>query len=213
MLKVYQMSIRPLLDEDVFMKQLELVQKQRRAKVLRFQYKEDRCRSLAAGLLIRIGLKQEGIQYDTVQIEETERGKPYCPGHEIYFNCSHSGDFAVAAFCSQKVGIDIECMDDRFQKETRIHSIAKRAFTEEERQLLEGMAEQERAMEFLRIWTRKESYAKAAGLGLGMEFSQINTLRMGHCHTELFRDESENAYVISICTMQKEEEPVFRFTE
>ena len=213
MLKVYQMSIRPLLDEDVFTKQLELVQKQRRAKVLRFKYQEDRCRSLAVGLLIRNGLQQEGIQYDVLQIEETERGKPYCPGSGIFFNCSHSGDFVVAAFCTQEVGIDIECPNDRFQKESRIHSIAKRAFTEEERLLLEGLEEQERVMEFLRIWTKKESYAKTVGLGLGMEFSQIDTLRMGNYHKKVFEDEFKDAYVISICTMQKEEEPVFQFIE
>ncbi len=215
MLKVYGMSIRPLLDEAEFQKGLELVQARRREKVLRLRHKNDQCRSLAAGLLIRQGFLREGIDYDAVSFGETEHGKPYCADCGIFFNCTHAGEFAAAVFGSREAGIDLECPGSRFRNGERLLAVAKRAFTGEEfKRITERDGdEEERMMEFLKIWTKKESYSKAAGLGLRMDFAGIDTLREGYYHTRICGGGETEPYVLSVCTLDEPEEPVFSFAE
>ncbi len=203
MLKIYQMCIRPLLEDAVFEEKLKQVNAKRREKALRYRSKEDRCRSLAAGLLIREGLLREGISYETAQFGDTEYGKPFLKDGAVHFNCSHSGDYAVAVFCSREVGIDVEhgarLLGEKGQ--TQMQRIAGRAFTANEREQLANRKGDARRREFLRLWTCKESYAKAAGLGLRMELSRIDTAKTGYFYTETI----ENDYVASVCTLEEPE--------
>lgn len=179
--KVYYARTGALSDGRAFEENLKLVQKQRRAKVLRCKNEADRRRSLAAGLLLRHGLREMGIAYETAVFGEDPCGKPYLmSAPALYFNLSHSGDYAACAFFSQEIGIDLECVSERFsgeKGESRMVRVADRIFSPQERAFVFGCAKQERASVFVKLWTRKECYAKACGAGIRMDFSSIDTLR------------------------------------
>ena len=85
-------------------------------------------------------------------------GKPCWEIQDLYFNLSHSGIYAACALSRLPVGIDIQQLTE--YKE----AISRRFFTPEEQAQLVQAEEKDRA--FTRLWTLKESYLKAKGLGL-----------------------------------------------
>lgn len=82
---------------------------------------------------------------------------------ELCFNLSHSADLALLAVAvGRDVGVDVERVDPRVE----IEALARRFFAPEERAALARLPGEERAREFFRIWTLKEAYLKALGVGL-----------------------------------------------
>lgn len=136
MLVVYTMNLEPLYEQNCFEKLLDTVKKERRTKVLRYKNKKDQARSLGAGLLLKAGLEDCGIRYDTFEIREGLHGKPQALSEDIQYNLSHSGDCAVCSIADAPVGVDIERLDrfdvgaDRTRRQCEL--IAKRCFQEKE---------------------------------------------------------------------------------
>lgn len=201
MIRVYGADVRPLLDEKLFAEKIRLVSSERKEKILRYRNKQDRCRSLAAGLLVREGVEEAGVSYEQAVVVAGEHGKPMLHTRQegksgggqmcfleggrkelLHFNLSHAGDYAVAVFATQPAGIDIEGK----YRIRNVDTLARRILTDREnvywqrfRAGLIGDGEEiqrELASELARIWTRKEAYAKAVGDGLSLEFSQIETV-------------------------------------
>jgi 4'-phosphopantetheinyl transferase len=95
----------------------------------------------------------------------TEQNKPYLdPGHgAIEFNVSHSGLHALLAFTrGRAVGVDVEAIRNDFDHE----ALARRFFSQPERNELAALPSSEKCSAFFRCWTRKEAYLKAHGAGL-----------------------------------------------
>ncbi len=132
----------------------------RREAIMKYKMEADRKRSLAAGLLIRDALIEQGKSQDDIVI--TDKGRPTIEGMD--FNVSHSGRYAVIAVSQDKVGCDIEHVKDRN------YSVAKRYFTEDELAWIENANNKEEA--FYRIWTARESYSKLTGEGILLEFNR-----------------------------------------
>lgn len=88
-------------------------------------------------------------------------GKPHLADATIFFNLSHSGDAALLAVTTvtPMIGVDIEQHGAR-----SIHEIAERFFSPDERNAVVGADDPAEA--FFAIWTRKEAFIKALGLGL-----------------------------------------------
>ena len=87
-------------------------------------------------------------------------GRPHCPLPDAPdINLSHTRDWlAVAVLRAGRVGVDLECTRRRVPGP----KVAERFFHPAERQTLQ--ADDPRT--FFRIWTRKEAWTKAIGLGL-----------------------------------------------
>lgn len=79
------------------------------------------------------------------------------------FNLSHSGDRAILAIAAAPVGVDIERGDRDLPDLDRLLDMTCAAA---ERAGLAGLAPARRRAAFFRLWTRKEAYCKAIGLGL-----------------------------------------------
>ncbi|MCQ2456481.1 MAG: 4'-phosphopantetheinyl transferase superfamily protein [Clostridia bacterium] len=103
-------------------------------------------------------LADHGIDYDEVIITVDENGKPSIPGSGLHFNLSHSDEKVLCAVSDRPVGCDVEKIEEIDIK------IAKRFFTEEEYKII--AVSDDSQTEFYRIWTMKESFSKAIGLGL-----------------------------------------------
>lgn len=101
-----------------------------------------------------------------VPLEADAHGKPHCPGGPA-FNISHSGELILLGLHgSRPVGVDVE----RLRPELDWPRLARRMFSESERQALERHPPSERAEAFLGAWCRLEARLKAQGTGLaGLE--------------------------------------------
>jgi 4'-phosphopantetheinyl transferase len=178
---IYYASIDPLSDAAYMEAKLQRVNMQRRAKILRCKKKEDRMRALAAGLLLRLGLEERGIEYETAIFAEDGAGKPILLSTpDFCYNISHSGNYAACAVWDRNLGLDIECISERFLGERGrclMNQVASHSFTAAERNALEKAGEDMRPEAFAKIWTAKESYAKYKGLGIAMDFSAIDTTK------------------------------------
>lgn len=162
-----------LADDALFARGLLWIPEERRAQIERLKSPDDRRRSLGAGLLLELGLRERdlsllaGVPGKTrVSISRGAFGKPYlAKRQELFFNLSHAGDYAAAVFTDCAAGIDVET-----KRQVR-SGLAERFFTEEEcAALLRG------EHDFFWFWTRKESYIKAVGEGMHLPLTDFCVL-------------------------------------
>jgi 4'-phosphopantetheinyl transferase len=89
-----------------------------------------------------------------------EAGGAGCP----QFNLSHSGDLCVIALSDLgPVGVDVEAVRERAHLERLVET---RLAAPEAKQIMR-LGGEARVRAFYRVWTRKEAYLKASGIGLG----------------------------------------------
>lgn len=179
MLKLYYANIGLLDDEQVFQRIFEKVNIQRREKILRCKQEKDKQRSLLVGYLLRKALEQEDIDYETSSISTLKNGKPVMiENSDLYFSLSHAGDYAACIISNYCVGVDIETKTKQLfleEKRDRLDIVAQKILTKREWELYNLTQKEEKIELFLQFWTRKESYSKADGRGLGIDLSQIET--------------------------------------
>ena len=103
------------------------------------------------------------------KFNENSHGKPtidpsqqQCP---LFFNISHSSGRIVLAIGKLNfIGVDIE----RNDKSRRMLQIANRYFSKDELEALKALPAAEQLVRFYDLWTLKEAYIKARGVGLGI---------------------------------------------
>lgn len=140
----------------------------------KYKRKQDVLRCIIARGTVRSVLSSMlSEKQDEIRIACNEHGKPILSDHPtLQFNLSHSGDqMLLGVSHTVQLGVDIEFID----KTTNVMQIAKRHYAEAECQSLEGCDDNSRAAEFFEIWTRKEAYIKATGLGLGHMLNKLPT--------------------------------------
>lgn len=99
-----------------------------------------------------------------------EHGKPRLVDDGIAFNLSHShGVAALAVAKDARIGIDIQFRDP----DVDMLAIARRFFAREEVDWLQSVDEGRRLDVFYRIWTLKEAYIKAIGVGMALPLSDF----------------------------------------
>ncbi|WP_347332219.1 4'-phosphopantetheinyl transferase family protein [Marinimicrobium locisalis] len=124
-------------------------------------------------LITRAALRASLSQYsDSVppkawQFERSARGKPrlsdQSPMNELSFNLSHSGDWlAIGVTVDNDIGVDLQ----HRQHQASLCELAQRFFSAEEAETLASLPEARQAEHFFRLWTLKEAYLKARGLGI-----------------------------------------------
>lgn len=163
MLNMYYANIELVKDPQVFEQWYNKMNEQRRDKILRCNNIEDKQRSLLAGILLEYGLENLSSSAN------------------IFSNISHSGDYVICAIADRKVGVDVENKFRRTFLESdkkRLAKVCEKCFTPGEKSCYFASEGQDSTTLFLKYWTRKESYSKFRGMGLAMDFSQIDTEAM-----------------------------------
>ena len=137
------------------------------------------CRAaLRAVLCNRLGCTNEQLTFGAFEF-----GKPYAVLHgdmaPVSFNVSHSGDHGLIALAAEGwVGVDVEERVARRNLDDLIETV----LSPDERAELESSDERIRLDGFLRLWTIKESLAKAVGIGVSLDLSDLEaplTMRRG----------------------------------
>ena len=143
-MKLYRINIHNFEDPLQNKRLLELVGTERRKKVIRYRMPDDRKRSLAAGLIIRKILNENGLSEDSLKY--SENGKPLADN--LFFNISHAGDYVVGVSSDREVGCDIEKIVDAPLE------VADRFFHLKEAEYIKSAEDKNRA--FFTLWTLKE---------------------------------------------------------
>ena len=196
MVKLYYAKITNLYDEKCFEEKIKQVKEKRQVRIFEYCQKKDRCRSLAASLLLKMALEREGICYDEVCFAQKTGGKPYLLLQSgLFFSLAHAQEMAVCVIADQEVGVDVE-REDRLtgKKEEQKLKIAKKMLTPEEWKLWKK--EEYRTETLISIWTKKESYVKMTGRGLTEKLMTIDTLSNAFYQQMLLDD----MYILSVCT-------------
>jgi len=123
------------------------------------------CRAVLR-LLLSVILK---IPPHEIEILNTAKGKPYCINKNVFFNVSHTNKaFIIALSNTGRVGIDME----QLTGSEDLAALADYAFTTEEKNLF---AESQNSHHiFSKIWTHKEAFLKAIGVGLTIKLTDIH---------------------------------------
>jgi 4'-phosphopantetheinyl transferase len=153
---------------DAVARWLAVLDDDERARADRFRFTADREIYIAAHALTRALLAAVGgLPAPAWRFAAAASGKPEIDPSlgrpRLRFNLSHTrGLVACAAGLDDDLGIDGEATD-RIKDELEL---AEHFFAADEVSLLRGTAKGERRNTFFRIWTLKEAYIKATGLGL-----------------------------------------------
>lgn len=171
---VFIADVSPLAVDALFDRYYAAMSAYRREKIDALKRRDDKIRSLGAGILLSRALSRAGVD-ENAEISVDGKGKPCLKGRDdLYFNLSHSGDLVICAVSGRAVGCDVESV-----RGGRL-DVAKRFFTDEERDFVDlGSDEYEKNARFARIWTLKESFVKANGAGLALGLRNFSVVPNG----------------------------------
>jgi 4'-phosphopantetheinyl transferase len=135
-----------------------------------FQREEDRRRALRTRVLLRETLSRYApVAAQDWSFAPGPQGKPgiVAPAApDLRFNLSHTGTLVVCALtCASEIGVDLEDTT----RELDPLELADRVCAVEELETLRALAPDARRRRFFELWTLKEAYLKARGLGFALE--------------------------------------------
>lgn len=141
----------------------------------RFHFAKDRHQYLVTRALVRCALSSyvASIREAEWRFVTNEYGRPAIANAHtppLQFNISHTRDLIVMALCLEgELGVDVEHSDRRGQTV----EIAERFFSPREVTQLRAMPGSFQRDRFFDLWTLKESYIKARGMGLSIPLNSF----------------------------------------
>lgn len=174
-------------DEALWSRYEALLSPEERARQARFRFARDRRRHLLTRAAVRCVLSRYAPPTPAEWAFATDvGGRPRIVGPgplpPIDFNISHADDLiAVVVSDAARVGVDVENFAARDADIDGLH----RYFTPSESASLLELPPQGRRLRFFELWTLKESYLKARGVGLaislgafGFDLSTARSVRL-----------------------------------
>src|SRR5262249_31749995 len=122
------------------------------------------------------------------QFATNEFGKPWIENidlqaRDLSFSLSHTrGCVACAITCNAPLGVDVESID----QSQHVQEIADRYFSEREAVWLSKCSDELRNIRFTELWTLKEAFLKARGLGLSGSLTDVSFGCDEHSRIEIF---------------------------
>ncbi|HBW57881.1 MAG TPA: 4-phosphopantetheinyl transferase, partial [Oscillatoriales bacterium UBA8482] len=141
----------------------------------RFKFERDQQAFIIARGILRIILSHYlNLSPEQIKFQYSSKGKPSLDQDPspLYFNLSHAYGKAIYAIATEEnIGIDIE-----YIREIKVISLAKRFFCDSEYRWLNSLDSEAQYPAFFQLWTCKEAYLKATGVGLvGLQEIEIFT--------------------------------------
>lgn len=145
-----------------------------RARAASFVFAPDRRRFTVARAALRDTLARYlDVAPDAVTLGRTGEGRPTLIGAlagALGFSVSRSAGLALCAVApGLEVGVDVE----RIVRGVAEDVVDNRVLSAAEAAVLGALAPGTRERAFFAVWTRKEAYAKARGLGLALPFDRF----------------------------------------
>ena len=172
-----------LKDEATALKCARLLSEDERARLERFKFDRHRREYLATRAVGRAALSAYAeVAPGDWRFEAGEHGKPaivrasggqaLCEqASGLKFNLSNSMGLVVCAVAhGLEIGVDVE----PYTRAKTIEEVAERFFSARELEQLEPLRGEERRERGLTLWTLKEAYMKARGLGMALPTKQFS---------------------------------------
>ena len=168
-------------DDSLLTRYDALVSADERARQARFRFAKDQRRHLVTRALVRTVLSRyAAVRPEDWVFSAGAHGRPAISAPQavppLEFNISHCADLVLLGVTSGRtLGIDTESI------ETRTFDIdgLDRYFAREESAALLALPPDERRRRFFELWTLKESYIKARGMGLALRLDSFRFEMMG----------------------------------
>ena len=143
-----------------------------RGRAARFRFERDRRRFIVARARLRKELAARlGTSAERIEFAYGDNGKPRLADQAWQFSVSHCDDVALFAFSkTAQVGVDIEAI----RPVREADAIAVQFFSPLEHAGYAALAPRDRLLGFFRVWTRKEAYVKALGVGFSMALERFD---------------------------------------
>lgn len=170
---IWRLDLRAFQEPSRLLSYLPLLSLEERDRYHRFAFEPLHQNYLVAHALTRIILAcYEAIPPSALDFTRNAFGRPELSHSQIglRFNLSHTQAFAALAVAQTwDIGIDLECDDHPVSP----LEIAERYFAPAEVTWLKAQPPERLKSTFLSLWSLKEAYIKACGLGLSMALDQI----------------------------------------
>ena len=197
---LYIASIDLLENNDTYNKAYQIISKQRRDKVDKLKFINDKKLSILSEVLLKKALTDLNIDIN-FELTYNKYQKPYLYNNDIYFNISHSVEYAICAISKDEVGCDIEYIKDIDMR------IANKFFTNNEYNTI--INSNNHLDTFYRIWTLKESFMKNLGLGFNLELNDFEielsnnpiVIQKINNNKYYFKEIEINDYKCSVCLL------------
>lgn len=126
-------------------------------EITRYRNHQDRLLKLFSKLIVKKYYEVSTEKFSWSNWQTSAGGKPYYSGGKK-FNISHSGSFVTVVFSEKEIGLDIEkCAD------FDIASVIDYFHLQEKKFIVDADNSRDA---FFTVWTRKEAYLKAKGVGI-----------------------------------------------
>lgn len=162
MTNVYWLNISNYCLEDLYL-YMDVLDVNERRSFCTFKCNQRKKEYIVGRLLLKTFLSNwTNIPIKEINFGKSEFGKLYLKDHSYpFFNLSHSGSIVACVISRNIVGIDCEVINNKY-----LH-LAPEIFSSKEMEYLnKHSSESEKEDIFFEIWTRKEAYLKALGIGL-----------------------------------------------
>jgi 4'-phosphopantetheinyl transferase len=134
---------------------------------------------LVARALVRFVLAvHTGIAPRALRFRRERHGKPALAGPDaggLSFSLSHTEGLVACLVARVEAGVDVE----RLRRPVSVMSVARRFFTTAEVRDLRAFPRVYRRQRFLQLWTLKEAYLKARGVGLAGGLDSLSVFISG----------------------------------
>ena len=132
--------------------------------------------SLFCRVLSDIGIAEYGADPEQIELYKNEFGKEYIKDKNIFYNVSHTRELLCSAVSDCEIGVDCETVCEKDWE-----ALSKRYFTEREYEAIKHSDDP--LDEFIRVWTKKESYVKYTGEGLSRPLSSFDVFELENIQT------------------------------
>ncbi len=154
-------------EDSLYQELLYSVSKEIQKKLNGFVFIKDRKRSLLGKLMVRKYCIENNMPFDWTDWKIDAFGKPFL-SNGLFFNISHSEKYVCVAFSNTCIGVDIEIV-----KPLKVDGLLH-FFHQDEQDYMQSS--QGKLDTFYTIWTRKEAYLKAKGVGLSESLNKVSCL-------------------------------------
>lgn len=189
--RLYVTDIEYLNDKNIYNQMYSILPQCRKDKTDHYKMMDDKRRSVAAGVLLVWAYNDviDSIGRGSIkmlpEIVTGTNGKPKFNDSIYCFNISHSGNIVACAISTGAVGCDVE------KKEDRDFRITNRFFTPSECQYIKENGQNA----FKTVWSMKESFLKATGLGISYPMNGFNVIEnMRPIDSLVFKEDTTEYY-------------------
>jgi 4'-phosphopantetheinyl transferase len=148
-----------------------LLSEPEKARMGRFRFSEDRLRFIARrGILRQLLSRYSGIEPEKITYSTNPFGKLFLQPQSVEFNLTKSYSHIAYAFCRNSVGIDLE----KVRPLENMARLINYSFSIAERNAINQLPSVIQNEAFFHVWTQKEAFIKAQGMGLSIPFQDFS---------------------------------------